>query len=66
MRQDGTRFPIELDFKTFENDEGVFLVAVIVDLESRGRERGSRRSMRYRDEWRAYPVSVSASIKFRE
>ena len=37
VRQDGTRFPIELDFKTFENDEGVFLVAVIVDLEGRGR-----------------------------
>ena len=37
VRKDGTRFPIELDFKTFENDEGVFLVAVIVDLECRGR-----------------------------
>lgn len=36
VRKDGTRFPIELNFKRSETDQEVFLVAVIVDLDRGG------------------------------
>jgi PAS domain S-box-containing protein len=35
VRQDGARFPVELDYKTFETDEGIFMVAAMADLSSR-------------------------------